>query len=210
MNNETMVRREAADEDGDRVRNFHEAMELVIRARAFLELRHSMGKNIRAAIRCLLQAQEVLDSEGLTAEIPLELVSASLWTEAAEQGVRSWTDEEQMGKPGAKRERRAYPRVPITLPIQLEPDLLLTAETGFHLPIEGETVNVSRGGLLARVDHGILESGRYRVHFLGNGSPVLWGTVRRARAVDDTWEAGIEFAAPLADLKDFRAHEPLV
>ena len=69
------------------------------------------------------------------------------------------------------------------------------------MPLDGLTMNLSRGGMLARIDRGILRHGRYLIRFLevvGAIQPsVTWGAVRRSRTRDRGWEVGIEFDDPL-------------
>jgi hypothetical protein len=184
----------------------HEAIARVERARSLLELRRSVTRNIRSAIRCLLAASEKMENgEPLTA-VELELVSAGLWTGAAEHEVKH---HEGVGgdKADLGAELRAFPRFRVQRQLQLEPDQILTATLGPRVPITGSTINLSRGGLLAFVDQGILSRGRYLVQLVegleGTTEDGKWGTVRRSRSHGDGWEVGIEFEQPLADLKRF-------
>jgi hypothetical protein len=186
----------------------HEAIASVERARSLLELRRTVSRNIRSAIRCLLAAHEKLENGEPLTVVELELVSASLWSGAAEHDVKSHGN---LGGDNADpiSELRAFPRFRVKRPLELEPDQLLTATEGPRVPIIGSTVNLSRGGLLAYVDQGILSKGRYLVHLArqedGAGEDGAWGTVRRSRSREEGWEIGIEFEQPLADLKEFLA-----
>lgn len=186
----------------------HEAIASVERARSLLELRRSVARNIRSAIRCLLAANEKLENGEPLTVVELELVSAGLWTGAAEHDVKS---HDSLGGENADllSELRVFPRFRVERPLELEPDQLLTATEGPRVPIIGSTVNLSRGGLFAYVDQGILSRGRYLVHLAerGNGATEdgTWGTVRRSRSSDRGWEVGIEFEHPLSGLKEFLA-----
>lgn len=186
----------------------HEAIASVERARSLLELRRSVSRNIRSAIRCLLAAHEKLESGEPLTVVELELVSAGLWTGAAEHDVKS---HDRLGGENADliSELRAFPRFRVRRPLELEPDQLLTATEGPRVPIVGSTINLSRGGLLAYVDQGILSKGRYLVYLIGGGEGAnedgTWGTVRRSRSHEEGWEIGIEFEQPLSDLKEFLA-----
>ena len=66
-------------------------------------------------------------------------------------------------------------------------------------------MNLSRGGMLAKIDQRILRHGRYLIRFLEVGGAiqpsVTWGAVRRSRARDRGWEVGIEFDDPLETLR---------
>ncbi len=187
----------------------HEAIASVERARSLLELRRSVSRNIRSAIRCLLAAHEKLENGEPLTVVELELVSAGLWAGAAEHDVKS---HDGLGGENADliSELRAFPRFRVQRPLELEPDQLLTATEGPLVPIIGSTVNLSRGGLLAHVDQGILSKGRYLVYLLERGDGAnsedgTWGTVRRSRSREEGWEIGIEFEQPLSDLKEFLA-----
>lgn len=204
---DTIVHQGASGPQEAEVR-LHEAIARVERARSLLDLRRSVARNIRSAIRCLLAASEKLENgEPLTA-VELELVSAGLWAGAAEHEVKHHCDPEgQRRHPGA--ELRAFPRFRVSRPLELEPDQILTATVGPSVPITGSTINLSRGGLLAFVDQGILSRGRYLVHLVrglnSSGQDGTWGNVRRSRSRADGWEVGIEFEHPLSDLKEFLA-----
>ncbi len=185
-----------------------EAIDSVERARSLLQLRRSVARNIRSAIRCLLAAHEKLENGEPLTVVELELVSAGLWAGAAEHDVKS---HDSLGGENADliSELRAFPRFRVQRPLELEPDQLLIATEGPRVPIIGSTINLSRGGLLAYVDQGILSKGRYLVHLAERGDGAnedgTWGTVRRSRFCEEGWEIGIEFEQPLSDLKEFLA-----
>ena len=90
-------------------------------------------------------------------------------------------------------------------PIELEPEHRTGRSDLTTLPLNGVTLNVSKGGTLAKIDQGILRHGRYLIRFLkagGSVSPeITWGAVRRSRARNRGWEVGIEFDDPLDRLK---------
>ncbi|MFQ5742764.1 MAG: PilZ domain-containing protein [Acidobacteriota bacterium] len=176
-------------------------------AASLLELRRSVARNITAAIKCLLEAQDAIELGASSLAVQLELVSAGLWAGAAENEIKDWQSRQIDGDVPQARELRAFPRFNLKSPIRLRPELLLTRSEHVQVPIKGSTVNISRGGALAQVDQGILQSGRYRVQFLAlrghGGHDGLWGTVRRSRATDAGWFIGIEFEQHLQDLPDF-------
>ena len=89
--------------------------------------------------------------------------------------------------------------------IQLEPEHRAHRQDIAALPLNGTTVNMSRGGMLAKIDRGILRHGRYLIRFLeASGAirpEITWGAVRRSRARNRGWEVGIEFDDPLDVIK---------
>ena len=175
-------------------------------ARELLKLKVSIGRSLRAAIRCLLEAQEKLENDGPTASVRLDLLEAIRMVGAAEQEMKGWEVEAPQEEESIDAQnRRAFPRRDLSCAIQLEPELPSAATDITQLPISGMTLNMSRGGMLAKIDQGTLRHGRYLVRFLragGNIQPeIMWGAVRRSRARNAGWELGIEFDDPLHILK---------
>jgi len=185
-------------------------------ARALLALRKTVGRNVRVAIRCLLEAQDKIETEGPSTAARLDLLEAIRLIGAVEQELK-----ESVPAPARHREaarhsqarqaeideqnRRAFMRLPANFQIQLEPEHRAQRQDIAALPLNGMTVNVSRGGMLAKIDQGILRHGRYLIRFLeasGAIEPaVTWGAVRRSRARNKGWEVGIEFDDPLEVIK---------
>ncbi len=102
--------------------------------------------------------------------------------------------------------RRGFVRLSATYTIQMQAPYNGFSDSDLtQLPISGVTLNVSRGGMLAEIDQGILRHGRYLIRFLGAGPnlrpEIMWGRVRRSRAADSGWEVGIEFDSPLEILR---------
>ncbi len=75
--------------------------------------------------------------------------------------------------------RRAFQRLPAAFSIELEPEHRTGRSDLTTLPLNGVTLNVSKGGMLAKIDQGILRHGHYLIRFLKAGSSVspeiTWG-----------------------------------
>ena len=190
-------------------RSLEEASASLESARALLSLRKTVGRNLRVAIRCLLEAQEKIEVEGPSTAARLSLLEAIRLIGAVEQELKEAeptvlaagvTDIEVDPK-----NRRVYQRLPANVEIQLEPEHRAHRQDLAALPLNGMTVNLSRGGMLAKIDQGILRHGRYLIRFLeasGAIQPsVTWGAVRRSKAGNRGWEVGFEFDDPLEMLK---------
>lgn len=182
-------------------------------ARERIQLQQRIGKGIRAAVRHLLAAQEKVEGQDPLPAMRLELLEAIRVIGEIEEHLRG-PEPEILPEPvpdfaeepeRTERNRRAYRRLNATYPIQLQPPHNgLSRHDLTRLPISGVTLNVSKGGMLAQIDQGILRHGRYLIRFLGVGHhvqpDVMWGRVKRSRASDDGWEVGIEFESPLDQL----------
>jgi len=205
-------------------RTLEEATASLQSARALLSLRKTVGRNLRVAIRCLLEAQERIELEGPSTASRLDLLEAIRLIGAVEQEVKgSGTTTVEAPEPPPppapappapvraarlsrdSSNRRAYQRLPTQYLVQLEPEHRASRQDIAGLPLNGATVNMSRGGMLATIDQGILRHGRYRIRFLevsGAIRPeIAWGAVRRSRARNRGWEVGIEFDDPLDVIK---------
>ncbi|MGD8817601.1 MAG: PilZ domain-containing protein [Acidobacteriota bacterium] len=207
---ETATSREESSDMAALDRSLSQATASLEAARAILSLRKTVGRNLRIAIRSLLEAQERIETEGPSTAARLDLLEAIRLIGAVEQEIKSnlpsapvdTTRDDEVESP---QNRRAYQRLPARLQIQLEPETRTHRQDISALPLHGTTVNVSRGGMLAKIDQGILRHGRYLIRFLeasGAIQPeVIWGAVRRSRARNKGWEVGIEFDDPLEDIK---------
>lgn len=190
-------------------RNLEQAAASLETARALLSLRNTVGRSLRVAIRCLLEAQQKVEAEGPSSAARLDLLEAIRLIGAVEQEIKaSLQAEASADAPPDDAElpqnRRAFQRLPAHFQIQLEPEHRANRRDIGALPLNGTTVNVSRGGMLAKIDQGILRHGRYLIRFLeasGAIQPeVTWGAVRRSRARNQGWEVGIEFDDPLEEI----------
>jgi hypothetical protein len=224
-------------------RTLEEATASLQSARALLSIRKAVGRNLRVAIRCLLEAQERIEVEGPTTASRLDLLEAIRLIGVVEQDLKSQArgtahepDPEPEFEPEPEPDpipaappvrtpppspapppvrsarksvehpnRRAFQRLPAHYVVQLEPEHRASRQDIAGLPLNGTTVNVSRGGMLATIEQGILRHGRYRIRFLeasGTIRPeITWGAVRRSRARNRGWEVGIEFDDPLDVIK---------
>ena len=190
-------------------RSLEQATASLESARALLALRRVVGRNLRVAIRCLLEAQQKVEAEGPSSAARLDLLEAIRLIGAVEQEIKASLPGGTVGEPPPTQtepppNRRAFQRSSAHIQIQLEPERRASRRDIGGLPLNGTTVNVSRGGMLAKIDQGILRHGRYLIRFLeasGAIQPeVTWGAVRRSRARNKGWEVGIEFDDPLEQI----------
>lgn len=190
-------------------RSLEQATASLESARALLALRRVVGRNLRVAIRCLLEAQQKVEAEGPSSAARLDLLEAIRLIGAVEQEIKASLPGASGGEPPPAQaepppNRRAFQRSSAHFQIQLEPERRASRRDIGGLPLNGTTVNVSRGGMLAKIDQGILRHGRYLIRFLeasGAIQPeVTWGAVRRSRARNKGWEVGIEFDDPLEQI----------
>ena len=191
-------------------RSLEEASASIESARALLSLRKNVGRSLRVAIRCLLVAQEKIELKGPSPAARLDLLEAIRLIGVVEQALKGPAPNglvhSGMGEPDMNPDnRRAYQRLPANCTIELEPEQRTNRSDLVTLPLEGMIVNVSKGGMLAKIDQGILRHGRYLVRFLEVGGAikpsVTWGAVRRSRTRSRGWEVGIEFDDPLDEIK---------
>ncbi len=190
-------------------RRLDDVSDSVQSVRALLSLRQTVGRNLRVAIRHLLAAQGKIEVEGPSTSARLDLLEAIRLIGVVEQELKGIVPTVRRAgviviETGPEN-RRAYLRLPTSVQIQLEPERRVHRQNFAALPLDGLTMDLSRGGMLAKIDQGILRHGRYLIRFLevsGAIQPaVTWGEVRRSRASDGGWEVGIEFDDPLATLK---------
>ena len=200
---------EVTDESLALDRRLEEASVSLESVRALLSLRKTVGRNLRVAIRCLLDAHGKIEVQGPSTSARLDLLEAIRLIGVVEQKLKS-------GEPSVlvagvtdietdRENRRAYMRLPAHVEVQLEPEHRTHRQDFAALPLDALMVNLSRGGMLARIDQGILRHGRYLIRFLEAGRAIqpsaTWGAVRRSRARERGWEVGIEFDDPLDSLK---------
>ncbi len=190
-------------------RRLDEASASLERVGALLSFRKVVGRNLRVAMRCLLDAHEKIEVEGPSMAARLDLLEAIRRIGIVDQQLKG-AEPTVLQAEAAQIEtdsdnRRAYRRLPANVQIQLEPEHHAHRRDLAALPLDGLTMNLSRGGMLARIDRGILRHGRYLIRFLEVGGAiqpsVTWGAVRRSRTRDNGWEVGIEFDDPLETLK---------
>ena len=189
-------------------RSLQQATSSLASVRALLSLRKTVGRNLRVAIRCLLEAQEKIEIEGPSMAARLDLLEAIRLIGAVEQELKGNVPAPLLNRDtpieADSQNRRTYQRLPAHFQVQLEPQHRAQRQDLAGLPISGLTVNLSRGGMLAKIDQGILRHGRYLIRFLEAGGAIqpafAKGVVRRSRARSRGWEVGIEFDDPLEDI----------
>lgn len=200
---------EGANESMALDRSLQQATSSLASARALLSLRKTVGRNLRVAIRCLLEAQEKIEVEGPSMAARLDLLEAIRLIGVVEQELKGDVSEPRFNRDtpieADPANRRAYQRLPAHFQIQLEPQHRSHHQDIAGLPLHGMTVNLSRGGMLVKIDQGILRHGRYLIRFLEAGGAIqpafTWGAVRRSRARNKAWEVGFEFDDPLEHIK---------
>lgn len=98
-------------------------------------------------------------------------------------------------------ERRAYPRIEVAFGIQLRVELT----TSTLMKLEGHTINLSRGGMLAKVDQRVALLARCRVRFLDAEDRLrptkTSGVVRRVHVREDGFAIAVQFDEPLEELR---------
>ena len=101
--------------------------------------------------------------------------------------------------------RRQYERIRVSQPVKLEATLRGRFIDIMRLEMSGQTIDMSRGGVLANVDQSITPGVRCRVDFAeieGKETPEsLWGRVRRTTTGKDGFIVAIEFDEPVRAVK---------
>lgn len=105
----------------------------------------------------------------------------------------------------ADSERRTHPRSPADLPVVLQVELHGYDEGDHRFRCNGRTVNVSRSGLLARVDRAVSPGTHCLAHFPSAtgqlGRTMIFGVVRRTRDLAGKFEIAVTFDNPLLHLE---------
>lgn len=105
-------------------------------------------------------------------------------------GTKGWTGPE----------RRRHARIDVAYEIRFQ---VLVGQKGSK-PVTGTTVNLSRGGLLAKVDQTIALAARCQVHFIGVADRIrpqkVSGVVRRVSRARHAHLVAIQFDEPLEHL----------
>lgn len=102
-------------------------------------------------------------------------------------------------------DRRDHPRRPAQVSVILEVELHGYDDGDHRFRCDGRTVNVSRGGLLACVDHEIRPGTRCLAHFPSAtgqlGRTMIYGVVHRSRDLSGEFEIAVTFDNPLLGLE---------
>lgn len=102
-------------------------------------------------------------------------------------------------------ERRDFPREVSAVPLVLQVELHGYDAEDERFRAEGRTVNMSKGGLLARVDRALVKGTRCLAHFPSAtgqlGRTMIYATVRRSHEASRGWEVALAFDNPLLDLE---------
>jgi len=97
-------------------------------------------------------------------------------------------------------DRRAYRRFDAAFPIRLS----IEVETEGSPQALGHSINISRGGVLAKVDSRMSLLAHCRVFFLEAGDTLrpatTTGVVRRVHLMEDGFAVAIQFDVPLEEL----------
>ncbi|MFQ5743820.1 MAG: PilZ domain-containing protein [Acidobacteriota bacterium] len=106
---------------------------------------------------------------------------------------------------GAGSENRAFERLAAEISINLMVSLHGFDPDDHHFEAKGMTINISRKGLLTRVNRPVAENSRCLVHIPGGegrlGRTLIYGVVRRTTEVKDYFEVAVEFDTPLEFLR---------
>lgn len=104
----------------------------------------------------------------------------------------------------SESDRREHPREASSVPVVLQVELHGYDAEDERFKASGRTVNMSRGGLLARIDRKLASGTRCLAHFpsaVGQlGRTMIYGTVRRVVESSRGWEVAVAFDNPLLDL----------
>lgn len=101
-------------------------------------------------------------------------------------------------------ERRQHRRHDAVMAVVLRLELHGYDEEHVRFEANGRTVNVSRGGLLARIDRTLAAGTRCLAHFPDAtgmlGRTLVFGEVRRCTGMGDRWEVAVVFDTPLVEI----------
>ena len=102
----------------------------------------------------------------------------------------------------SRAEKRKYPRVEVAFPIRVAVEV----GVGGSIPAQGETANISRGGILATVNRRVSLASLCKISFVGDVTgridpPEATGIVRRLVQRDHDFLIGVEFDLPLKRLE---------
>ena len=102
-------------------------------------------------------------------------------------------------------ERRQHTRFAAATPVVLRVELHGYDQDHARFEATGRTVNMSRGGLLARIDRTLAAGTRCLAHFPDAtgmlGRTIVFGEVRRCTGMGDRWEVAVVFDTPLVEVE---------
>jgi hypothetical protein len=111
---------------------------------------------------------------------------------------------EQAADEGGKDDQREHERVAVSYEINIEAGLRLGGQEVMRLTLVGKTIDISRGGMLIRVDQDVIPGARCDVHFLDSGGQIepeeTWGRVRRSIKAKKGFDLAVQFNTPLERL----------
>ncbi len=117
----------------------------------------------------------------------------------AELSVEEGTEDEDAAK------QRVHPRVDVAFQVNIEAPLQLGGQEVMRLELHGIAIDISRGGVLVRVDQDVILGARCEVCFpeaTGQIEPnTTSGKVCRSEAHGEVFHLAIEFDAPLEGLQ---------
>ncbi len=108
-------------------------------------------------------------------------------------------------------DRREFPRAVAKVPVVLQVELHGYDAEDTRFRANGRTVNMSRSGLLARIDFELAKGTHCLAHFPSAtgqlGRTMIYGTVQRCDEAAKGWQVAVSFDNPLLDL-DLPLAEP--
>lgn len=108
---------------------------------------------------------------------------------------------ERSKRGGGATESRSFERIPVVYEINLMVGLYGFDPKDHRFEAHGETINISRSGVLVYVTRPVVVDSRCLVHFEDGeevvGRTLVYGIVRRIHEVEEAFHVGIEFDNPL-------------
>ena len=116
----------------------------------------------------------------------------------AELSVAEGTEDENAAK------QRVHPRVDVAFQVNIEAPLQLGGQEVMRLELSGTAIDISRGGVLVRVDQDVTLGARCEVYFPEAKEKIepnmISGKVARSEAHGEVFHLAIKFDAPLEGL----------
>ncbi|MGD8329665.1 MAG: PilZ domain-containing protein [Acidobacteriota bacterium] len=110
-----------------------------------------------------------------------------------------------VAKDADQKDKREHERVTVAYEINIEAGLRIGGQEVMRLKIVGTTIDISRGGMLIKVDQDVIPGARCEVRFPEANGVIepdrTSGRVRRSRAAREHFQLAVQFDEPLKLLK---------